>query len=159
MKSETARLPRFFYYWMKIIPSFLIAALAHLALPVHAADACKYPVIAELPITFVGASLHPAIDGTIDGTPAGQEDVARQELMASAVANGRDLWPAQMVDFYLGKTDAAALLKTVNNDPGTANFRVCEGQYLMADWYHAHGNVAEETARRTAAKVACPARS
>ncbi len=51
---------------------FLLAALC-VSTRVHAGDTppkCTYIEIASLPIRYAGADLQPAVDGTIDGTPA-----------------------------------------------------------------------------------------
>ena len=60
---------------MKPLPALLSLACA-LLLPasVHAADGsaprCLYVEVAKLPVRYVGQGLAPAVDGTIDGTPA-----------------------------------------------------------------------------------------
>ena len=57
---------------MKLFPSLLIACWLPLALA-HAGEAaprCTYIDVADLPIRYVGLSLMPAVDGTINGTPA-----------------------------------------------------------------------------------------
>jgi len=74
---------------------FTLAALSPSA-HVHAGNTppkCTYIEIASLPIRYVGANLQPAVDGTIDGTPATMliDTGADQTYLTMNAATRRDL--------------------------------------------------------------------
>ncbi|TFW34052.1 retroviral-like aspartic protease family protein [Massilia horti] len=62
MTTSTLRLPLLFAAGLALLPAALLAA--------EQAPQCTYVNVATLPIRFAGAGLVPAVDGTIDGTPA-----------------------------------------------------------------------------------------
>jgi predicted aspartyl protease len=62
-------------------------------------------------------------------TQAGDHDAARRELAAFAGTR----WPAPVASFYLGRTDAAALMAAARDDAATAALRACQaGAYIAA---------------------------
>ena len=78
----------------RILP-FLLAALC-VALRAHADDTppkCTYVEVGKLPIRYVGEGLEPAVDGTINGTPATMliDTGSSQTHMTMNAATRRDL--------------------------------------------------------------------
>jgi len=78
----------------RILPALLGALCAPAC--VHAEDAppkCTYVEVASLPIRYVGESLEPAVDGTINGTPATMliDTGSDQTHMTMNAATRRDL--------------------------------------------------------------------
>ena len=66
-------LSRLFHLAPALAPALPLALLFSIGLPARAEDApagCKYVNVAELPLRYLGASFHPAVDGFINDSPA-----------------------------------------------------------------------------------------
>lgn len=62
-------------------------------------------------------------------TQAGERDAAKRDLAALSATR----WPAPVASYYLGRTDAAALLAAARSEPAMAQRRICQaGAYIAS---------------------------
>ncbi len=138
---------------------FLLAALCA-SVHVHAEDTppkCTYVEVASLPIRYVGQSLAPAVDGTINGTPATMliDTGSDQTHMTMNAATRRDLnlsmtgryveglgglsrlYAVRLKDFAIGPAHAGRRpeLTVIGSTAGTPDFDAIVGApfLLQAD--------------------------
>lgn len=88
----------------------------------------------------------------------GQADVAKTELADARRRNRDNEWPAPIADFYLGRIDAAKLLREARGERQQATSRTCESISAMEEWHSAHGDHAALPALAAqGAGAGCPA--
>jgi predicted aspartyl protease len=85
----------------------------------------------------------------------GESALAQTELAAALKRRKEDGWPAPIADFYLGKTDAARLLKEAGKDAQLAHERTCTAQEFMAELHEARGEAAEASTLRATLQSHC----
>lgn len=86
---------------------------------------------------------------------SGQAELGRSEL-ATAFARSEDgEWPAPVAAFYLGKTNANAVLKQAEQDRELGAKRRCTAVGLMSEHYEAQGDEAGVQAMAAARKQHC----
>jgi hypothetical protein len=69
----------------------------------------------------------------------GEAELARKELEASLDKQHDDDWPQPITRFYLGKMDAARVMREAADDKQLAQRRGCEAEAYMAEWHAARG--------------------
>jgi lipoprotein NlpI len=88
---------------------------------------------------------------------SGNAQTARSELASSGVAGDRAKWPAPIIDFLRGKTDANGLLAAAENaDPKTRRGQVCEAEFYLAESYLIDNREREARELLERAKQGCP---
>lgn len=85
----------------------------------------------------------------------GESALAQTELVAALKRQKEDDWPRPIADFYLGRIDAARLLKDAGKDAEFAHDRTCTAQAFMMEWHDARGETLEAGALRAALHANC----
>jgi clan AA aspartic protease (TIGR02281 family) len=86
---------------------------------------------------------------------AGQPDLAKTELEASFAQEDHDQWPTPLADFYLGRIDAAALLKAAGDEAAQAKPRTCAANNYMFQLYAARGDNEKAQAAKESWRAQC----
>jgi predicted aspartyl protease len=87
----------------------------------------------------------------------GEAELAKTELEAALKRQQNDDWPAPIAAFYLGKADAAQLLKEAGKDAKLAHARTCMANAYMAELHDARGETAEAIALKATLRASCAA--
>jgi len=87
----------------------------------------------------------------------GEAELAKKELQASLDRQHQDAWPQPLTRFYLGKMDAAHVMREAADDKASATRRSCEAERIMAEWHAARGEQAQADALTASRLARCPA--